>query len=742
MTKTLIVLVGCQGAGKTTYCAESLKGYLRISQDDQGKDHLKIFSKAVEDGEPYIVIDRINADKTQRHRYLAPAKAAGYHTKIVWLNVDRAICEKRCLERRNHPTLKPDKAATAIEYYFKNFQTPSRMEADEICVIGDAPYYTPVADVRERIGDRRYIIVGDIHGCLDELQQMLAELSFRPEEDVLVSAGDLVDRGPKVKETLEYVMSLPRFHAVKGNHDDKAVRYFEGHKKMKLTNGLLRTVEQYGDAGMPKATVDWLRKLPCILRVPDGYVVHAGFDPTALPEEQTKSDCLFMRYHGGASYFDDQGGILWYRLWPKSAPRVFFGHIPDMADLVMSNVISLDGGCVFGDYLKAWDSRDGKVHYVKAKEAYSASEYGKAVGNAHESVRRREEYAVAGLLRFDRSDDGKLTVYTYTDQCVFARAWDDVTRNSRGHIYHMETGECVAWAIPKFFNLNENEEVQFKDLPWDKPYEVFEKEDGWLGVLYRQDGRFKVASRGSFHSPGATWATEFIQRRDMTFLPEDVTLIFEIITPEQKIILDYKGLATLVVLCAFNRRTGEEYPRFMVEEWAQKAALPVVRRYDGLTIHDCVAMQAAVKDREGFVIRLHDGRRVKVKMEWYMQIAKVMAGMSPITTWESMKRGKVPNDYLASLPEELRPMAEMYKSTLEGQYAAVADGIKTAALALAKRFAGDKKKLALHMQAEGTPSEVRTAAFAASDSKRDVDEVIERVVMDRIYPKSNEFQAV
>src|SRR5262249_28316353 len=153
-----------------------------------------------------------------------------------------------------------------------------------------------------------------------------------------------------------------------------------------------------------------------------------------------------------------------------------------------------------------------------------------------------------------------------TDSCVYENAWDDLTRNSRGHIYNLQTGECVAWPFPKFFNLGENAASLPEKFPWDQPYEIMEKMDGWLGVLYRHDGKFKVASRGSFHSSGAQWATEHLQGFDLSCLPNEVTLCFEIIAPEHRIILDYGSERKLVILAGFNRLTGEEHLRSQVEE--------------------------------------------------------------------------------------------------------------------------------------------------------------------------------
>src|ERR1043165_8038587 len=370
MNHVVILLVGPQGAGKTTYCREQLTNCVRISQDEQGpSEHHARFQEALERGESCIVVDRINAQKYQRQRYLDLARKHGYRTRIIWFNPDRNLCLKRCQERLDHPTLRPDDAEKAIALYFRNLQPPSRREADELVILGKPPAYLPVLDLTQRIGSRRHIILGDVHGCFDELQQLLGEFHFDPAQDVLISVGDIVDRGPRVKETVTYLRGLPEFYMVLGNHEDKLLRYLQGNP-VKVAAGLETTVEAY-DNQFPDDLAPWLESLPLILKTPSGYVVHAGFDPEMAPEEQHRSDCIYMRYYGGKTYFDAINGRLWYTLWPKDGPRVFFGHIPDPHGPSEGNVISLDKGCVFGDLLAAFDSRDGQVHTIKASKAYA-----------------------------------------------------------------------------------------------------------------------------------------------------------------------------------------------------------------------------------------------------------------------------------------------------------------------------------------------------------------------------------
>src|SRR6185369_11883983 len=124
----------------------------------------------------------------------------------------------------------------------------------------------------------------------------------------------------------------------------------------------------------------------------------------------------------------------------------------------------------------------------------------------------------------------------------------------------------------------------------------------------------------SFHSDGAEWATNHIQKFDLSCLPDEATLCFEIINPAQRIILDYGQQEDLVVLAAFNRRDGTEYPREVVEGWAAKIGLPIVKRYD-VTIDDILELKKQATGTEGFVVVFSDGKRVKVKTEWYCVLA-------------------------------------------------------------------------------------------------------------------------
>jgi predicted kinase len=138
----IIVLVGPPGCGKSTVSKDlewDGKGHTRVSQDAQGKDHLRVFEEALAAGKN-IVVDRMNFDKAQRARYLDPARKAGYKTEICVIHESKQTCLERCLKRQNHETIKDEKSArSAIGFFFGKYQRPTDDEADLVQFIYSDP---------------------------------------------------------------------------------------------------------------------------------------------------------------------------------------------------------------------------------------------------------------------------------------------------------------------------------------------------------------------------------------------------------------------------------------------------------------------------------------------------------------------------------------------------------------------------------------------------------------------------
>src|ERR1700683_5287554 len=152
-----------------------------------------------------------------------------------------------------------------------------------------------------------------------------------------------------------------------------------------------------------------------------------------------------------------------------------------------------------------------------------------------------------------------LVIYNYGQKAQFDGIWDDVTCKTRGLIVDQSTGEVVARPFQKFFNLGHcgRPETAMENLPAELP-EITEKMDGSLGVLYRVGRMCAIATRGSFSSDQAGWASAWYTKHlGKAVWPEGWTPLFSIISPENRIVVKYKweGLSLLALV---NIETGEE----------------------------------------------------------------------------------------------------------------------------------------------------------------------------------------
>lgn len=348
-----------------------------------------------------------------------------------------------------------------------------------------------------------------------------------------------------------------------------------------------------------------------------------------------------------------------------------------------------------------------------------------------DDVKIRDEYAAAGWL--SKRMLGDLAIYNYTLKTVHEKKWDEVTLNSRGHILNTVTGEWVARPFPKFFNLNQTPETQMEALPLHEKYTVVEKMDGSLGVLYRIDGKLRIATRGSFDSDQAVKATEMLHTlyHDLDKIDGDVTLCFEIIYPENRIIVNYRNMEGLVLLAAFNRHTGEEISGSKYRDYANGCGffLPVL----SFKTLDFIVQEAAgwSCDMEGFVIRFSSGLRVKVKGQEYLQIARLLSGLSVHRLWESMRDGKVPDSILGALPESLRERFAPVKRELETGYSTISNSALIDFCATVRKMI-DRKAFA----DEAKKSPHASALFSLLDGKG-----VERYVMKAIEPKERSIDA-
>ena len=236
-----------------------------------------------------------------------------------------------------------------------------------------------------------------------------------------------------------------------------------------------------------------------------------------------------------------------------------------------------------------------------------------------------------------------LTIYNYSQKTQYEKMWNEETLSCRGLVLD-SWGNVVARPFKKFFNLSEVE----GEIP-DLPFEVFEKMDGSLGIFFWYNGNPIFASRGSFTSDQSKVGWEILKGMDYKNLKRGVTYLFEIIYPENRIVVDYGDTEKLVLLGAVETSTGEEIPysgigenleRFeLVRKWANKKSISELAKENDLI-------------REGYVLRFSNGYRVKVKFEEYCRLHKIITNVSNIDIWEKLKDGLPLNEILDKVPDE------------------------------------------------------------------------------------------
>jgi len=174
-----------------------------------------------------------------------------------------------------------------------------------------------------------------------------------------------------------------------------------------------------------------------------------------------------------------------------------------------------------------------------------------------------------------------------------------------------------------------------------------------LGILYRS-GEYKIATRGAFHSEQAEWATKFLNTHfDLKDLPNELTLLFEIIYPENRVVVDYHGEEKLVLLAARNRVSGDYLPFFPdVYEMGQKYGFPLPKVFTFNNVTDIIRRTGSLSvDEEGYVIEFSDGQRFKIKGDRYLEMHRLIFGLSFKNTLIAVMNDTV-NYVRSQLPDE------------------------------------------------------------------------------------------
>jgi len=266
-----------------------------------------------------------------------------------------------------------------------------------------------------------------------------------------------------------------------------------------------------------------------------------------------------------------------------------------------------------------------------------------------------------GYLMANTHPDYPLQILNYTRQAQFERMWNEYTLLSRGLVINQDF-ETVAIPFMKFFNYEEllspsgsSYAEQFYGLksllPFDT-YEIYDKMDGSLGIIFYYDEKWHIATRGSFKSDQAIYAAEMLKNYDLSGLNKDNTYLVEIIYPENRIVVDYNGAKRLVLLGVIDKNTGYDftYDEIIAKMAVECPQMEIVKRFSPIT--DIAELKARnILNQEGYVMR-RGNFRMKLKFEDYCRLHSIITNVSTKDIWACLRDGKDINELLDRTPDE------------------------------------------------------------------------------------------
>lgn len=407
---SLVVLMGASGSGKSTFAKKHFletevlsSDFFRAMVSDDYTDqsaseaafeilHL-VAEKRLAKGK-LTVIDATNLHQEAREILIRIAKK--YHVMLVGIVFD--MSESVCLEhneKRDSPV--PVRVIRQQVQHFHREKRKIKKEAFRYLYtftdpeeVTNAETVRPPLKVDKRDEQGPFDLIGDVHGCFDELRLLLQKLGYQiqekadgsyqvthPEGRRVIFLGDLVDRGPDSPRVLQLVMDMVGqgiAFCVCGNHDHRLSRKLSG-KQVNLQHGLKETLEQ-----MESWPEDWQEKVKHFLKqLPH----HSVFDQGKLVVAHAG---LIEEYHGRTSgkvrsfalYGDTTGekdkyGFPVRRNWAASyrgKALVVYGHTPVQEPIIQNETMNIDTGCVFGGRLTALRYPEKKFVSVAAKRKY------------------------------------------------------------------------------------------------------------------------------------------------------------------------------------------------------------------------------------------------------------------------------------------------------------------------------------------------------------------------------------
>lgn len=239
-----------------------------------------------------------------------------------------------------------------------------------------------------------YDVIGDIHGCFDELLELIEQLGYQfenglpvhPEGRKLAFVGDAMDRGPKSLDVLQLLFAMQDagiLYYSPGNHCNKLYRFFKGNP-VELLHGLEMTVAEW--RGLEKQQqkkfkdryLQFYEALPLYHQLRDELiVVHAGLREDMIGQALNRQMITFALYGEITGRYHSDGRPVrgnWAKRY-KGEPWIVYGHTPVRKPHFQNNTVNIDTGCVFGGTLTALRFPEMEICQVPSKQAYQPERF-------------------------------------------------------------------------------------------------------------------------------------------------------------------------------------------------------------------------------------------------------------------------------------------------------------------------------------------------------------------------------
>jgi RNA ligase len=333
-----------------------------------------------------------------------------------------------------------------------------------------------------------------------------------------------------------------------------------------------------------------------------------------------------------------------------------------------------------------------------------------------ESITDLQKLVMSGETNWEQYGDvralyyGEFVLFNYSAKAQYANRWNWFELNSRGLILDVNTGEVVARPFPKFFNWSEYGRTTDAPLKF-----ITEKIDGSLGILYRTQDGYRIATRGAFDGEQALWATQYLKNNfSLDGLANELTLLFEIVYPENRIVIDYGDREDLILLGARNRFTGEMLPLETVRELASHYKFNMPTSYDFSSVDEMIAAAAKLNaEHEGWVATFEDGSIFKFKGTLYQMAHKLLIGVTFNQVLEAIANGRF-DALIEGVPDEFLTVVREHQQNIETTVAEITTFVQQEMLSAPRE---SRRDFALWVQERYKGVMHTSYFFAALDGK-------------------------